>query len=86
MLGVTVGVKVYLACGFTDLRKGMGLAVLVQHVLHQDPFSGAVFAFRGKRGNMVKLLAGTRKACAFISSAWMTGALCGRKQRMAWPI
>jgi transposase len=58
MLGVKVGVKVYLACGFTDLRKGMdGLAVLVQHVLHQDPFSGAVFAFRGKRGNMVKLLA-----------------------------
>ena len=41
----------------TDMRKGMdGLAVLVQQVLAQDPHSGAVFAFRGKRGDLVKLL------------------------------
>jgi transposase len=68
MLGVSVGVKVYLACGTTDLRKGMdGLAVLVQHVLHKDPFSGAVFAFRGKRGNMVKLLCwDTQGLCLYI--------------------
>jgi transposase len=39
------------------MRKGMdGLAMLAQQALEQDPFSGALFAFRGKRGSLVKLL------------------------------
>jgi transposase len=39
------------------MRKGMdGLAMLAQQVLRQDPFSGALFAFRGRRGGLVKLL------------------------------
>ena len=43
------GVRVYLACGVTDMRKGVsGLAALAQNVLRQDPCSGAVFAFRGR--------------------------------------
>jgi transposase len=33
-----------------------GLAMLAQQVLNEDPFSGALFAFRGKRGGLVKLL------------------------------
>jgi len=38
------GVKVHLAYGYTDMRKGMdGLALLVQEVLQQDPFSGHGF-------------------------------------------
>ena len=49
--------RVFLACGVTDMRKGFdGLAVLVQQVLREDPHSGALFAFRGKRGHLVKLL------------------------------
>ena len=49
--------RVFLACGVTDMRKGFdGLAVLVQQVLAQNPHSGALFAFRGKRGHLVKLL------------------------------
>ncbi len=41
----------YLACGHTDMRKGMAtLAMLVQQTLGHDPFSGAVYAFRGHRG------------------------------------
>ena len=33
------GVKVHLAFGYTDMRKGIdGLAMLVQSVLRQDPF------------------------------------------------
>src|SRR4051812_35764842 len=56
-LGLPVGVRVFLACGRTDMRKGMdGLAMLAQQVLRQDPFSGALFAFRGRRGGLVKLL------------------------------
>ena len=53
----TGAVRVWLACGATDMRKGFdGLAVLVQQVLEQSPHSGALFAFRGKRGDLVKLL------------------------------
>jgi transposase len=49
--------RVFLACGVTDMRKGFdGLAVLVQQVLAKNPHSGALFAFRGKRGHLVKLL------------------------------
>jgi transposase len=45
-------VRVWLACGRTDMRKGMdGLAMLAQQMLHEDPFGGALFAFRGRRGS-----------------------------------
>jgi len=57
MIGPGTGVKVYLACGVTDMRKGIaGLSAVAQTVLRQDPCSGAVFAFRGRRGDRVKLL------------------------------
>ena len=45
------GVRVYVACGVTDIRKGFdGLAALIQTVLELDPYGGALFVFRGKRG------------------------------------
>jgi transposase len=51
------GVKVHLALGYTDMRKGMdGLAMLVQGVLRQDPFSGHLFVFRGRRANLLKIV------------------------------
>ena len=51
------GVRVYLACGYTDMRKGMAtLAMLVQQTLSHEPFSGAVYAFRGRRGGLIKVL------------------------------
>jgi transposase len=57
MITLPSSVRVWLACGHTDMRKGMdGLAVLAQQVLNEDPFSGALFAFRGKRGGLVKIL------------------------------
>ena len=57
MIGPGTGVRVYLACGTTDMRKGIaGLAALAQDVLRQNPASGAVFAFRGRRGDRLKLL------------------------------
>ena len=44
------GLKVHLALGYTDMRKGIdGLAMLVQAVLRQDPFSGHLFVFRGRK-------------------------------------
>jgi transposase len=57
MIMLPSGVRVWLACGHTDMRKGMdGLAMLAQQVLEQDPYSGALFAFRGRRSSLVKLL------------------------------
>ncbi len=57
MILVPAGVKVHIALGVTDLRKGLdGLAMLVQGVLEQDPFSGHLFAFRGRRANLIKIL------------------------------
>lgn len=57
MIGPGTGVRVYLACGITDMRKGIeGLAALTQDVLRQKPTGGAVFAFRGRRGDRLKLL------------------------------
>ena len=57
MIAAPSGVRVYLACGTTDMRRGMaGLAMQVQQILALDPFDGAVFAFRGKRGGLIKVL------------------------------
>ena len=57
MIGLSPGTKVWLACGVTDMRKGFdGLAALVQLSLHEDPFSGQLFVFRGRRGDRVKIL------------------------------
>jgi transposase len=57
MIALPPGVRGYLACGVTDMRKGMvGLAMLVQQSLGDDPFSGAVYAFRGRRAGLIKLL------------------------------
>ncbi len=51
-------VKVHLALGYVDMRKGIdGLAMLVQGVLRQDPFSGHLFVFRGRnRANLIKIV------------------------------
>lgn len=57
MIPVPAGTKVWLAAGHTDMRKGFdGLALRVQEILKRDPHGGHVFAFRGRRGDLVKLL------------------------------
>jgi transposase len=57
MIALPAGMRIYIACGVTDMRRGFdGLAAQVQTVLKLDPHSGAVFVFRGKRGDLVKAL------------------------------
>jgi hypothetical protein len=57
VIGVPGNVRVYLACGVTDMRKGFdGLAARVQTVLQLDPHGGALFVFRGRRGDLLKML------------------------------
>jgi transposase len=57
MIALPAGSRVWLAAGATDMRKGFdGLGALVQTQLAQDPFSGQLFVFRGRRGDRVKIL------------------------------
>jgi len=49
--------KVYLSLAPCDMRKGFdGLSAQVRNILQLDPFSGAVFLFRGRRGDRLKAL------------------------------
>jgi len=57
MMTIRSGVKVHIALGVTDMRKGLdGLAMLVQEVLKQDPFTGHLFAFRGRKANLIRIV------------------------------
>ena len=57
MIGPPPGTRVYLACGVTDLRRGFdSLSAQVESVLNLDPYGGALFIFRGRRGDLLKAL------------------------------
>ena len=48
------GVRVWLATGATDMRRGMNsLALQVQEALHRDPHAGDLYVFRGSSGERV---------------------------------
>ena len=54
---IPAGVRVWIAMGQTDMRKGMqGLALLVQQGLKRDPHGGDLFVFRGRAGSLVKII------------------------------
>lgn len=57
MIPVPSGVRVWLASGVTDMRKGMNsLTTMVQGGLGRDPYGGDLFVFRGRAGHSVKVL------------------------------
>jgi len=57
MIGLPSGTRVWLVAGHTDMRKGFdGLAAVVQTALAENPFDGHVFVFRGRRGDIIKML------------------------------
>ena len=57
VIPLPAGVRVWLATGHTDMRKGFpSLALQVQEILHRDPLSGHLFCFRGRRGNLLKVI------------------------------
>jgi transposase len=57
MISLPAGTRIWLACGATDMRKGFdGLSALVKTALSEDPFSGQLFVFRGRRGDRIKVL------------------------------
>jgi transposase len=57
MIGVPPGVRVWIATGHTDMRRGMtSLALQVQEALKRDPHGGDLYVFRGKSGKLIKIL------------------------------
>jgi transposase len=54
---IPAGTRIWIVAGVTDLRRGfVGLSAMVQTAVEQNPFSGHVFVFRGRRGDLIKLL------------------------------
>ena len=54
---IRTGTRIWIVAGVTDLRRGfIGLSAMVQTTLKENPFSGQVFIFRGRRGDLIKLL------------------------------
>ena len=57
MISLPSGTHIWIAAGITDLRRGFtGLSAVAQTVLEKEPYSGHVFVFRGRRGDLIKLL------------------------------
>jgi len=57
VIGLPANTRVWLVAGHTDMRKGFdGLAAMVQTALAANPFCGHVFVFRGRRGDILKVL------------------------------
>jgi transposase len=57
MIPVPGGVRVWLATGHTDMRRGWAsLALQVQEGLGQDPHGGDLYIFRGRRGDLIKVI------------------------------
>ena len=57
MIGLPAGTRIWITAGVTDLRRGFtGLSGMVQTALQENPFSGHVFVFRGRRGDLIKML------------------------------
>ena len=80
MIALPAGTNIWIAAGVTDLRRGFtGLSAVAQTVLEQDPYSGHVFVFRGRRGDLIKLLCGMVTDSACSPSAWRVAASSGRR-------
>jgi len=57
MISVATGVRVWIATGHIDMRRGMrGLALQVQEGLGRDPFAGDVYVFRGRNATLIKAI------------------------------
>lgn len=79
MMGLPAGTRIWIAARVTDMRAGMnGLAAKVQTTLAEEPLSGHVFVFRGRRGNVVKVLWATSDGLCLLAKRLERG-------RFVWP-
>jgi transposase len=79
MIGLPSGTRIWIAAGITDMRCGFqGLAAKVETALVEDPFSGHVFVFRGRRGDIIKVLWATSDGLCLLAKRLERG-------RFIWP-
>ena len=79
MMGLPAGTRIWIAAGFTDMRAGFnGLAAKVESALADEAFCGHVFVFRGRRGNVIKLLWSTGDGLCLLAKRIEHG-------RFVWP-
>lgn len=79
MIGLPAHTRIWIAAGVTDMRCGFnGLAAKVETALQADPFNGHVFVFRGRRGDIIKLLWWTGDGLCLLSKRLERG-------RFIWP-
>jgi len=79
MIGLPAGTRIWLAAGITDMRACInGLAARVETALTENPYSGHVFVFRGRRGDMIKVLWWTGDGMCLLAKRLEKG-------RFVWP-
>ena len=79
MIGLPANTRVWIVAGHTDMRKGFdGLAAMVQGALSENPFSGHVFVFRGRRRDTLHLLCYDGQGLLLLSKRLERG-------RIVWP-
>ena len=84
MIPVPAQTRVWLAAGVTDMRRGFnGLSAQTEKVLEQDPYSGHLFVFRGRRGDLIKVIWWDGQGACLFSNAWSAAGSSGRRRRTA---
>jgi len=79
VIPVPSNTKVWLAAGVTDMRRGFNtLAAQAEKTLAQDPFSGHLFVFRGRRGDLLKIIWWDSQGACLFSKRLERG-------RFVWP-
>ena len=77
MISVASGVRVWIATGHTDMRRGMNsLALLVQEAFKRDPHGGDLYVFRGKNGQHATfcIQSSKRDNCISVASSFWSNA------------
>jgi transposase len=79
MISIPVGTRIWLVAGVTDMRCGFqGLASKVQMALEENPLGGNIYIFRGRRGDLAKVLWATEDGLWLLSRRLERG-------RFIWP-
>ncbi len=79
MIPVPANTRVWLAAGVTDMRRGFNtLAAQAENTLAADPFCGHLFVFRGRRGDLLKIIWWDSQGACLFSKRLERG-------RFVWP-
>ncbi len=79
MIPVPGNTRIWLAAGVTDMRRGFNtLAAQAEKVLAEDPYSGHLFVFRGRRGDLLKIIWWDAQGACLFSKRLERG-------RFVWP-